>query len=272
MTDFLARREHFPVVGSTNDIVRDWLAAGMPEVCVAIADQQSRGRGREGRSWVAPSGAALLLSVGFRPTWLAPERAWRLAACVSMAMADAAEVVADLPGGTIRLKWPNDLVAVTSDGYGAVRKLAGVLGESDGLGTDDPRVTVGIGVNGNWPADDFPPDLATSMTSLQALSGARPIDHEVLADAFLARLEREVGALRCDRFDVAAWSERQVTTGREIELIGPDGAVTTVRAEGVDPATGALIVEDRAAPDGRRAVVVGEIRHVRLPAVASAGV
>jgi biotin-(acetyl-CoA carboxylase) ligase len=103
VTDFLSRRERFAIVGSTNDVVRDWLAAGIPEVCVAIADEQTAGRGREGRTWVAPPGAALLLSLGFRPKWLPPERVWRLAAIVSMAMADAAETVSGLSGGTSKI-------------------------------------------------------------------------------------------------------------------------------------------------------------------------
>ena len=110
MAAFIAHQERFAVVGSTNDVVRDWLAAGTPEVCLAVADEQTAGRGREGRTWVAPAGAALLLSVGFRPTWLAPDRAWRLATIVSLAMAEAAEAGAGLPVGAIRLKWPNDLV------------------------------------------------------------------------------------------------------------------------------------------------------------------
>ena len=68
------------------------------------------GRGRSGRTWIAPPGRALLLSLGFRPTWLAPGHAWRLAATVSLAMADAAEEAAGLRDRAIRLKWPNDLV------------------------------------------------------------------------------------------------------------------------------------------------------------------
>ena len=133
---FLSRQEHFPLVGSTNDVVRGWLAGGTPEVCLAVADQQSAGRGREGRSWQAPSGAALLASLGFRPTWLPPERAWRLAAVTSLAMAEAAEEVAELETGTIRLKWPNDLIVerrgVETDWRPL--KVAGVLGETDALG------------------------------------------------------------------------------------------------------------------------------------------
>ena len=88
---FLARQERFDVVGSTNDIVRDWLAGGVPEVCLAVADEQSAGRGREGRTWTAPRGQALLLSLGFRPTWLAPER--RLAFSRSPITSDSARIV-----------------------------------------------------------------------------------------------------------------------------------------------------------------------------------
>jgi BirA family biotin operon repressor/biotin-[acetyl-CoA-carboxylase] ligase len=267
---FLARRQHLPAVGSTNDIVRDWLAEGVPEVCLATADEQTAGRGREGRSWVAPPGAALLASLGFRPTWLAPERVWQLAATVSLAMAEACESVAGLSDGRIRLKWPNDLVVEEAGDHG-VRKLAGVLGESDGLGSDDPRVVVGIGVNGDWAPGTFPVELAGTMTSLRAL-GDRTIDHDALLDVFLEHLEPAIEALRPGRFDGTAWMERQVTTGRDIDLIHPDGASSTVRATGVDPDSGALLVADDAMPTGRRAVVVGEIRHVRLAGPAGVGV
>jgi BirA family biotin operon repressor/biotin-[acetyl-CoA-carboxylase] ligase len=271
VTTFLARQERFARVGSTNDVVRDWLAGGTAEVCLAIAAEQTSGRGRAGRSWVAPASAALLLSLGFRPTWLEPERAWRLAAVVSLAMAAGAESVAGLPDGTIRLKWPNDLV-VAGDAAG-VRKLAGVLGETQGLGTDDPRVVVGLGINTDWPAADFPPELAESMTSLREASGGRPIDQEALLVDFLARVELAIEALRAGRFDEAEWASRQVTSGRLIRLERPDRS-ETVRALGVDALTGALVVEDPTTATGERRVVVGEISHVRLadPEPATAGV
>lgn len=273
MPDFLSRQERFPVVGSTNDVVRGWLAEGTPEVCLAVADEQSAGRGRDGRRWVAPPGAALLLSLGFRPTWLAPTQVWRLAATISLAMADAAEEVAGLPDRAIRLKWPNDLVIetiglavpiapqVATD----VRKVAGVLGESEGLGSDDPRVVIGLGLDTDWAAADFPADLADTMTSLREASHGRPIDHVALLDAFLGRLEVRLAALRGGRFDIADWAGRQLTTGRPVMLVDPAGVGTTVRALGVDAASGALVVEDGTSPDGERLVVVGEIRHVRLP-------
>jgi BirA family biotin operon repressor/biotin-[acetyl-CoA-carboxylase] ligase len=261
-TPFLARQEHFAVVGSTNDIVRGWLAAGEPEVCLAVADEQSAGRGREGRTWSAPAGRALLMSLGFRPTWLAPDRVWRLAAVTSLAMADAAEAVADLAAGSVRLKWPNDLV-VAVDGVG-LRKLAGVLGETDGLGSDDPRAIIGIGINADWPASEFPGELADTMTSLHEASGGRSIDPTHLLEAFLGRLETRIGALRGGRFDAADWLDRQLTTGRTIRLVGHAGDEEVVRALRSDPESGALIVADDRAASGERAVISGEIRHVRL--------
>jgi BirA family biotin operon repressor/biotin-[acetyl-CoA-carboxylase] ligase len=266
MTSFLARRERFEVVTSTNDVVRDWLATGTPEVCLALAGEQTAGRGREGRRWVAPPGAALLLSLGFRPGWLAPDRAWWLAALVSLAMAEAGEAVAGLPVGTIRLKRPNDLVVARQTGAPVttdLRKLAGVLGETDGLGTTRPRVVVGLGINADWEAADFPPDLAGSMTSLREAAGGRPIDLDLLLGGFIARLEPRIDALRAGAFDDAAWADRQLTTGRMVRLEGPGGP-ETLRAVGVDPRTGALIVEDASVARGERQVLVGEITHVRL--------
>jgi BirA family biotin operon repressor/biotin-[acetyl-CoA-carboxylase] ligase len=276
----IGRQERFASVASTNDVVRDWLAAGEPEICLAVADEQTAGRGRNGRTWRAPRGAGLLLSLGFRPTWLDPDRVWRLAGTISLAMADAAEEVAGLPDRSVRLKWPNDLVIATDEagraldplaadeaGSSAVaRKLGGVLGESDGLGGRDPRVVVGIGLNADWPAELFPADLAPTMTSLREASGGRPVDLVLLLDAFTSRLEARIEALHGGRFDVADWVDRQVTTGRTIEIVHPDGSVESTVARGVDGATGALRV---AAPsdadaDAERALHVGEIRHVRL--------
>lgn len=279
---FFSRVERFGPVGSTNDIVRGWLAGGTAEVCVAVADEQRAGRGRAGRTWVSPSGMALLSSIGFRPTWLAPDRAWRLAATVSLAMADAAEETAGLADGTVRLKWPNDLVVedggparllgepgvdalrVAPTGPRTVRKLGGVLGETDGLGTDDPRVVVGIGVNADWPAATFPSELAGTMTSLREAAAGRPIDRDLLLEEFLARLEPRILALREGWFDVAGWTERQITTGRTVVLESAGGRLEERGVLGVDALTGALVVADPSSAAGERAVLAGEIVHVRL--------
>jgi len=264
MTPAIHRQERFASVGSTNDVVRGWLAAGEPEICMAVADEQTAGRGRNGRTWTAPPGAGLLLSLGFRPTWLAPDQAWRLAATVSIAMAEAAEAVAGLPAGTIRLKWPNDLVAIDD---GVVNKLAGVLGETDGLGTDGPLAVVGIGLNTNWAEADFPPELRSSMTSLRAMRGDRDVDDASILAAFVERLERGTLDLHDGRFAVGSWVDRQVTTGRTIELVDHAGSTREHVAVGVDAETGALRIADSAAEANERPIFVGDIRHVRLAGV-----
>jgi BirA family biotin operon repressor/biotin-[acetyl-CoA-carboxylase] ligase len=284
---FLSRQERFAVVGSTNDVVRGWLAEGTPEVCLAVADEQTAGRGRDGRGWTAPTGAALLLSLGFRPTWLDADRVWRLAATVSLAMADAAEEVAGLPDRAITLKWPNDLYVRSSGSDAATRfegegdapaghspeeprKLAGVLGETDGLGGHDPRAVIGIGVNADWPPDAFPPELAGTMTSLREAAHGRSTDVAPLLEAFLSRLEPRIEALRDGHFDVAGWTRRQLTTGHQVELDGPDGVRGSYRALGVDAHSGGLVVED--STSGERILHVGEVRRVRLAHGARVGV
>ena len=281
-----SRVEHFDRIGSTNDVVRDWLDQGHGEVVLAVADEQTAGRGRHGRSWTAPPGAALLLSLGFRPTWLPADRTWRLSATVALAMADAAEDTAGLPVGAIRLKWPNDLVVEVAgpnallagelDADAAarllaspvvLRKLAGVLGESEGLGTDDPRVIVGIGINVDWAARDFAPELAGSMTSLREASGGRPVDRGPLLSAFTDRLAGRLAALRTGFFDLATWAERQATTGRIVRL---DDDPTPRLALGVDAGSGGLVLEDATVPSGERVVHAGEVTRVRLARTADA--
>jgi biotin-(acetyl-CoA carboxylase) ligase len=190
--------------------------------------------------------------------------------------------------GAVRLKWPNDLVVEssgewlaaaspsTSEGSEAtrrveIRKVAGVLGETDGLGSDDPRAVIGIGVNGDWPADAVPTDLADSMTSLSVLAG-HAIDHDELLATFLERLEPSIRALRDGAFDEAGWASRQVTTERWVRLEFPDGTVEELPAVGVDARSGALLVIDPAVPDVRRHILVGEVRHVRLAAAMASGV
>jgi BirA family biotin operon repressor/biotin-[acetyl-CoA-carboxylase] ligase len=257
----LTRQERFPSVPSTNDIVRAWLAAGTPEVCLAVADEQTAGRGRAARSWIAPSGAALLLSLGFRPTYLTADRLWRLGATVALAMADAAEEVGGLPMRSVKLKWPNDLVSPDRTAPTGVRKLAGILGESEGAGTADPMAVVGIGTNTDWARADFPPELEDSMTSLRELARGRPVDSASLLDAFLLRLEARVDALRGGYFDVEGWHERQVTTDRDVRVDMPDGTVVQGRAVGVDGSSGGLLVDDGA---GERELLAGEVARVRL--------
>ena len=181
-------------------------------------------------------------------------------------MAEAGEAVAGLPAGLIRLKWPNDLAIEVAGPDGLeLRKLAGVLGESERLGSDDPRVVIGIGINADWAAADFPAELAPTMTSLREVTGGRTIDRDALLEAFTGRLEDRVAALRGGSFDGDAWAGRQATTGRWVTL---DDDPAAVRALGVDAGSGGLVVAADEAGSGQRIVHAGEVRRVRLaPAV-----
>ncbi len=108
------------------------------------------------------------------------------------------------------------------------------------------------------------------MTSLDELSGGQAMDRGIVLDAFLRRLETQVAALRTGYFDEQAWLDRQLTTGRTVRLEQPDGSAEIVDAVGLDPSSGALLVADETAPDGRRPVFSGEIRHLRLARSADA--
>lgn len=252
---FFSRIERFASVDSTQRVVRELMEAGKGEVAVAVAGQQTAGRGRLARSWQAPAGLGLLLSAGFRPSDLPVRHGWRLAAVLSLAMIDAAEAAAGLPDSTLRLKWPNDIVAAPPSGE--LLKVAGVLGESVASGDAIGWSVVGIGVNVDWAKADFPADLAPTMTSLRELAGGRPVDREQLLEEFLARLEPRYEALRTAIFDAAGWSARQVTTGQLVEVdIG--GSRVAGRAAGVDPESGALLFDDGTSIDS------GEVVRLRL--------
>jgi BirA family biotin operon repressor/biotin-[acetyl-CoA-carboxylase] ligase len=256
---FPSRFEHFRAVDSTQRIVREWLEQGTQEVAVAVSDYQTEGRGRQGREWMTPPGMGLLLSVGFRPEALDARHAWRLAAVVALAMRDAAEEQAGLKDGTLWLKWPNDLVAEGQ--AGALQKVAGVLGESVTSKKRLDTAVIGIGINTNWAAVDFPWALARTMTSLRELSGRRPIDNEQLLDGFLARLEPRYEALKAGSFDAASWSVGQRTTGRSVSVEMGDSTVRGT-ATGVDPESGALLLKD---DDGQaRSIDSGEVTRCRL--------
>jgi BirA family transcriptional regulator, biotin operon repressor / biotin---[acetyl-CoA-carboxylase] ligase len=256
---FVSRLERFESVDSTQRIVREWLDAGTPEVAVAVARHQSAGRGRQDRRWLAPPGAGLLLSAGFRPTSLVARHSWRLAATLSLAMLDGAEEAAGLKDDTLWLKWPNDIIAETQDGR--LVKVAGVLGEAVTVGESLESAVIGVGINSDWSAADFPADLAPAMSSLRELSGGRPIDNEQLLEAFLGRLEPRYEALRAGLFDAAGWSTRQRTTGRQVEVDLGEG-VLEGRALGVDPESGALQL---LAGDGlRRTIDSGEVVRCRV--------
>jgi len=241
--------------GSTNADALELARSGEPEGVVLVADHQSAGRGRAGRSWTAPPGASLLVSVLLRP----PPEAVDL---TTMAMAvAAAEAVEALAGFAPRLKWPNDLVW-PGDGTGSDRKLAGILAEADWPAASEPpetvAVVVGLGINVAWPPDlpEALADIAIACNHVVDMS----IDREDLLVALLERLEVHYSALLAGVREplLAAWRSRSATLGRRVrvELDGEaiEGLATDITSAG-------HLVIDTAA--GARSIIAGDVIHLR---------
>lgn len=233
---------NFATLDSTNRYAlaaaRDGAAAGL----VVVAEEQTAGRGRLGRSWIAPPGAALLVSLLLRPG-LAPDQLHLLTAAGALAMAEAVEAVCGLRP---ELKWPNDLLV-------GDRKLGGVLAEADIDGRDVRAVVVGIGLNVEW--DQFPPELAEIATSCSAETGG-PVSRAAVLDAFLAR-----SSIRFADLD-AAFAEYRARLGTLGRAVRVELASGPVRGIAVDLAPdGTLLVET--AHDGIVEVAAGDVVHLR---------
>jgi BirA family biotin operon repressor/biotin-[acetyl-CoA-carboxylase] ligase len=239
------------LTGSTNDVAKRLAVQGVPEGTVVLADEQTAGRGRMRRRWLAPPGTCLLCSILFRPD-LFPTQAQRLTMLCSLAVADAVEQVAELP---VALKWPNDLVVKSqipdskSQGW---RKLAGVLAETGVMGgqvkSQSPKpkaqnwwlefVVVGIGLNVNVGPEVLP-RLAPDATSILAETG-REVDRAVLLAALLAGVEARYARLRAGESPRAEWAARLATLGQSVSVTTSEGTLTGV-AEAVDE-DGALLL------------------------------
>jgi BirA family transcriptional regulator, biotin operon repressor / biotin---[acetyl-CoA-carboxylase] ligase len=153
------------------------LDASAPEGAVAVAGEQTAGRGRLGRRWLAPAGTSLLCSIQLRPA-ISPERLPELTGVAAHACAEA---IAALTVLEPTLKFPNDILI-------GVRKVAGVLAEAR-----EGRVVLGVGINVNVPESDLPTEVDRPATSLLVETG-REIDRAELLVEILVRLERRYHA------------------------------------------------------------------------------
>lgn len=231
--------QRFPTIDSTNTWVIEQARNGAAEGLVAVAEEQTAGRGRLGRTWIAPPGSSLLMSVLLRPTGLPMDRLHLATAAVAMSGADALSAVA---GVSPDLKWPNDLLVGT-------RKLAGVLTE-----VEASAVVVGIGINCTWP-DELPVEIANVAVAANHVAG-RPVS---TAEVLAVLLERLGGRLDAGWDDVASeYRVRCATVGREVRVELAEESFSGFAAEVEND--GALIV---LSDDGPRRVVAGDVVHLR---------
>ena len=238
------RIEVHAAIGSTNDRAAELLRAG-DEGTAVVAEVQTSGRGRRGRSWVSPAGVNLTVSVGVRPR-LAAADAWRLGLAVALAARTACEPVA-----AIAVKWPNDVVA-TDDS-----KVGGVLVETTITADRLNTAVIGIGINVNWRSSDMPPEIAGGATSLADLCG-RAVDRATLLGRLLTALEREVEWLEAGESPLERYRDACSTLGRPVEVRAGDRIVAGT-AVGLTP-KGGLVVETAGGPVS---FDTGEVTQVR---------
>jgi len=232
-----------PQTGSTNADLLEQARAGAAEGLVLVAEEQTAGRGRLGRTWSAPPRAALTFSVLLRPAGVPPSQLGWLPLLTGVAVAAAVRGQAGVPAS---LKWPNDVLV-------GERKLAGILAEAHG-----DAVVVGVGLNVTLSQDELPVPTATSLF----IEDAKSADRAELLAAILTGLARRYQDWRAGpddaglRQDYLRWC---ATIGREVRVELPGGAVLTGTAEDVDDA-GRLVVR---APGNLVAVGAGDVVHVR---------
>jgi BirA family transcriptional regulator, biotin operon repressor / biotin---[acetyl-CoA-carboxylase] ligase len=218
----------FERTDSTNRYLLECAAAGAPEGVVAVADEQTAGRGRLGRTWVAPAGSALLVSALLRPG-LPAERTHLVTLAAGLAALDALDALSPVRAG---LKWPNDVVVDD-------RKLAGILAEADGAGA----VVVGMGCNVQPAA--LPGELREIATAIE-------VDRAQLLVAWLRAYDARLAALDAVVADAVT---RSATLGRRVRVELSDftsfeGTATDLTAEGF------LVVDGRV-------VSAGDVVHLR---------
>ncbi len=213
--------------GSTQDIVLRAARDGADEGFACLAGEQTAGRGRQGRAWMAPPGTALLGSVLFRRS---PGVATGIPFAAGLALID---VLASGYGVAAGLKWPNDVLVER-------RKLAGILTEVEPLASGAGGIAIAVGLGVNLRVDRFPDDVEA--VSLHTLVAKPPAAEELLiawGDALglrLATLERDgIGAILAD------WRGCAVGLGETVSVAGPSGIIDGVAIDVGDD--GALVVE-----------------------------
>jgi BirA family transcriptional regulator, biotin operon repressor / biotin---[acetyl-CoA-carboxylase] ligase len=221
---------------------------------LVVADEQTRGRGRWGRSWWSPPGQGLYLSLALAPE--RPRAEWAfLSALTALALREA---IRDAGGPDCGIKWPNDILA-------RGRKLAGILAEAG----PEPWVVIGVGVNVAQAKSDFPGELRKRATSIaiERAQGALAIGRAAVLQAFLRALDHWVTRFASDgpAAGIEALCEASVLLGREVAIsLVPGEPLTSGRVVDFGPG-GEMILQPTEGPPGRVRVTSGEIVSIAPP-------
>ncbi len=217
-------------VDSTNDYIKKLAEEGAPHGTLAVADYQSGGKGRRGRSWVTPHGTAIAMSILVRPT-LAPEKASMMTLVAGMAVAKS---VREVTGLDVKIKWPNDVVI---NG----KKISGTLTEmSMELGAIH-YIVIGTGINAN--VTEFPDEIRDVATSL-ILEKGKKVDRAAIICAHMEAFEdfydrfMKYGDMTLLRED---YQELLANQNQQVRVLEP-GNEYTGTARGIDE-LGQLLVE-----------------------------
>jgi BirA family biotin operon repressor/biotin-[acetyl-CoA-carboxylase] ligase len=219
-------------LGSTNDLAKDLALRGAPEGTVVVTEEQTAGKGRRGRSWLAPTRTNLLFSILLRPT-LSPNRVFSLTMALALAALDAIEGVTGL---SCMIKWPNDL-------YVGSRKLGGILTEFSGKDQQVDWVVLGLGLNVNWCPEEEKGVSGFCATSILAETHEKFSRNELLVQIlkqFESHHERLFSGGGDDLY--RKWNEHSLVLGKAV-VIESEEKRTTGKAVRIDE-NGALILED----------------------------
>lgn len=239
----------FEATGSTNPDAKRFAEEGDPHGTTVVADRQTAGRGRRGRSWESPAGSSIYFTIVLRPEF-APDKASMVTLVMALSVAEAIQEVTGLATG---IKWPNDIVV---NG----KKVVGILTELSMTPemNEIQFLVAGVGVNVNQDSlEEFPEEIRETATSLKMESGHR-IARAVLLERILARFEADYEAFE-QTLDLSGLKERYEAhlAGRNagVRVLDPAGEYTGV-SRGITE-TGELIVER---DDGERVLVyAGEV-------------
>ena len=250
-TDRFGRRlACFETIDSTNVQAAELARADAPEGTLVLAERQTAGRGRLGRSWVSPARVNLYASFVLRPA-LAPADAPQLALAAAVAVARAL-VGLPLERTRVAIKWPNDCLL---DG----KKVAGILTEMDAEVDRIRSVVLGIGINLNAPARAFPPELQPTATSVLLATGER-VDRPRFTAELCGALEAVYDRVVREGFAAIApeWESFSCLTGRDV-TVDYSGRRTSGIVRGID-GTGRLVLDGAG---GEERIVAGDVSIVK---------